>query len=126
MMTTRKKGGTPDYKSNHEIKGNEVYDTYYGEDTFLRSSLFESEKQQLESRIRELELRSKAVECKNTIIIVSITVLFIANLTISSYIIHQLNIEQMNAEIIHHKDVEQSQATSRKANLIPREGWKVC
>ena len=66
-MTTRKRGGIRDYKSNREAKGNEEYDynTYYGDENYLRISLFENEKQQLESRISNLESRNKAVECKN-------------------------------------------------------------
>ena len=120
MMTTRKRGGTLEFKCNREAKGNEEYDytTYYGEEISLRSSLFESEKQQFESRISKLESRNKVVEWKNTALVVSITVLMIATLTIS--IVHQINIQQLNTEI-NLKKAEGRQLTFPKAD----EDWKV-
>ena len=126
MMTTRKRGGARDHKSNREAKGNEEYDynTYYGDENYLRISLFENEKQQLESRISILESRNKAVECKNTALIVSIIVLLIVTLTIMTIlIIHQLNFGQLNTEIIDLKNVEQSRIISGEASfeLNPQE-----
>ena len=124
-MTTRKRGGARDHKSNREAKGNEEYDynTYYGDEIPLQSSLFENEKQQLESRISHLESRNKAVECKNTALIVSIIVLLIATLTIMTIsIIHQLNFGQLNSEISDLKNVN---ITSIISELIPLEEWKV-
>ena len=128
MMTTRKRGGARDYKSNHEAKGNEEYDcdTYYGDE-----NIYENEKQQLASRISNLESRNKAVECNNTALVVSIIVLLIATLTIMTIsIINQMNIEQLNSEIMDLKNVEQSQISSRSpifsvSELIPLEDWKV-
>ena len=124
-MTTRKRGGARDHKSNREAKENEEYDysTYYGDEIPLQSSLFENEKQQLESRISHLESRNKAVECKNTALIVSIIVLLIATLTIMTIsIIHQLNFGQLNSEISDLKNVN---ITSIISELIPLEEWKV-
>ena len=133
MMTTRKRGGARDYKSNREAKGNEEYDynAYYGDENYLRISLFENEKQQLESRISILESGNKAVESKNTALVVSIIVLLLATLTIMTIVIvHQLNIEQLNSEIMDPNNMEQSQISSRSpifsvSELIPLEDWKV-
>ena len=122
MMTTRKKGGARDHKSNREAKGNEEYDynTYYGDENYLRISFFENEKQQLESRISILESRNKAVECKNTVLVVSIIVLLIATLTIMTIaIVHQLNIEQLKNQTIFHSPI------FSVSELIPLEDWKV-
>ena len=124
-MTTRNRGGARDHKSNREAKENEEYDytSYYGDEIPLQSSLFENEKQQLESRISHLESRNKAVECKNTALIVSIIVLLIATLTIMTIsIIHQLNFGQLNSEISDLKNVN---ITSIISELIPLEEWKV-
>ena len=128
MMTTRKRGGARDYKSNREAKGNEEYDynTYYGDENYLRISFFENEKQQLESRISNLESRNKAVECRNTALVVSIIVLLIATLTIMTIaIVHQLNIEQLNNKILN---TEQSfvEKISELYQLGRFGGWKVC
>ena len=116
MMTTRKRGGTRDYKINREARGKEEYDvkeydytTYYGEEIFLRSSLFESEKLQLESRISNLESKNRSVECKIRALVVSITVLLIATMVI------------MTMSMITF-----FQATTSESISLEAEDWKVC
>ena len=96
-MTSRNRGRTGDYKSNREANDNEEYPIDYIGDETLRRNFFENEKQNLVSRIIELESRNKAEEWKKTALIVSITILFIA--TVSVTIIHQLSIEQLNIKI---------------------------
>ena len=129
MMTTRKREGTRDYKKNREAKGSEEYDytAYYGEEIFLRSSLFESEKQQLESRISNRESKNRSIKWKNTALVISITTLLIATLTMMTMTtIHQLNIDQLKTDL---QNVNQSQLISRKATFlesIPLRDWKVC
>ena len=72
-MPSRTGGGTQDYEFG-----------YVGDKT-LRRNERENEKQNLDSRIRDLESRNKAVECKKTALVVSITVLFIATVTMHIY-----------------------------------------
>ena len=122
-MTSRNRGRTRDYKSNREANDNEEYPIDYIGDETLRRNFFENEKQNLVSRIIELESRNKAEEWKKTALIVSITILFIA--TVSVTIIHQLSIEQLNIKVLN---TEQSfvEKISELYQLGRFGGWKVC
>ena len=122
-MTSRNRGRTRDYKSNREANDNEEYAIDYIGDETLRWNFFENEKQNLVSRIIELESRNKAEEWKKTALIVSITILFIA--TVSVTIIHQLSIEQLNIKVLN---TEQSfvEKISELYQLGRFGGWKVC
>ena len=122
-MTSRNRGRTRDYKSNREANDNEEYPIDYIGDETLRRNFFENEKQNLVSRIIELESRNKAEEWKKTALIVSITILFIA--TVSVTIIHQLSIEQLNIKVLN---TEQSfvEKVSELYQLGRFGGWKVC
>ena len=100
-MTTRK-GGTKDYKNHKAMSQDQDYEVnYYGDDNFLKTSEFEKEKNILESRISELELRNKSVEWKNRTLSVLMTIflliLFIATLTIA--FLHEMNIKQSLEQI---------------------------
>ena len=122
-MTSRNRGRNGDYKSNREANDNEEYPIDYIGDETLRRNFFENEKQNLVSRIIELESRNKAEEWKKTALIVSITILFIA--TVSVTIIHQLSIEQLNIKVLN---TEQSfvEKISELYQLGRFGGWKVC
>ena len=122
-MTSRNRGRTGDYKSNREANDNEEYSIDYIGDETLRRNFFENEKQNLVSRIIELESRNKAEEWKKTALIVSITILFIA--TVSVTIIHQLSIEQLNIKILN-TDQSFIEKISELYQLGRFGGWKVC
>ena len=122
-MTSRNRGRTRDYKSNREANDNEEYPIDYIGDETLRRNFFENEKQNLVSRIIELESRNKAEEWKKTALIVSITILFIA--TVSVTIIHQLSIEQLNIKILN-TDQSFIEKISELYQLGRFGGWKVC
>ena len=123
MMTTRKGGRIRDYKSNRESRENEEYPIYYIGDETLRRNFLETDKLNLVSRIIELESRNKADACKKTALIISITILFIATVTVT--IIHQTNIQRLNIKIL---DTEQSfkENVSELFQLGRFGGWKVC
>ena len=122
-MTSRNRGRTRDYKSNREATDNEEYPIDYIGDETLRRNFFENEKQNLVSRIIELESRNKAEEWKKTALIVSITILFIA--TVSVTIIHQLSIERLNNKILN-TDQSFIEKISELYQLGRFGGWKVC
>ena len=123
-MTSRNRGRTIDYKSNREANDNEEYPIDYIGDETLRRNFFETEKQNLVSRIIELESRNKSDECKKTALIISITILFIATVTIS--IMHQLNVEELNHKILNTEENYQKYLEkSVKASCL-LVGWKVC
>ena len=69
---------------------------YYGDDNFLKTSSFETEKNKIESRLNRLESRNKALEWKNKVLTVSMTVFIVILLvgTVTMLILHELNIEQ--------------------------------
>ena len=116
MMTTRK-GGTKNYKSNHQANGNtsEDYDVhYYGDDNFLKTDAYEKEKNIFESRINELEWKNQALGWKNKVLTISVIAfllsLFIGILTIS--IIYELKLEQTREQL---SDLQKEQI-----NRIPK------
>ena len=75
---------------------------YYGDDTFLKTSSFETEKNKIESRLNNLESRNKALEWKNKALTVSMTVFLVFLLigTVTMLIFHELIIEQINNNLI--------------------------
>ena len=107
-MTARREGNI-DNKRYNETNENMYYDVnYYGDDSFLKTSSYEKEKNAFESRISELEWRNKALEGKIKTLIVSVIVflliLFIGTLII--VILHELNIEQNYEKISELQRVE--------------------
>ena len=96
-MPSRKEG-TIDYKRNK--RGSRDYDVrYYGDEDFLKTSAFEEEKKVLYRRISDLK-------CRNTFLIISLTVLLIVSfvaLTLS--VINQVNDtkHQMQIESLREK-----------------------
>ena len=105
MMTTRK-GRTKNYNNNHQANRNTSQDSevhYYGDDNFLKTSAYESEKNIFESRIDELEWKNQALKWKIKVLTVTVSVivflliLFIGILTIS--IIYELKIEQTREQL---------------------------
>merc|ERR1712110_1173739 len=99
LMRTTRKGGTKNYKNNHQANGNtsEDYDVhYYGDDNFLKTDAYEKEKNIFESRINELEWKNQALGWKNKVLTISVIAfllsLFIGILTIS--IINEFKLEQ--------------------------------
>ena len=118
-MTTRK-GGTKNYKSNHQANGNtsEDYDVhYYGDDNFLKTDAYEKEKNIFESRINELEWKNQALGKKMKVLTVSVMVflliLFIGILTIS--IIYELKLEQTREQL---SDLQKEQINSVPKVLV--------
>ena len=104
-MTTRK-GRTKNYNNNHQANRNTSQDSevhYYGDDNFLKTSAYESEKNIFESRIDELEWKNQALKWKIKVLTVTVSVivflliLFIGILTIS--IIYELKIEQTREQL---------------------------
>ena len=84
---------TIDYKTN--IRGSRDYDLrYYGDEDFLKTSTFEEEKKFLHRRISDLN-------CRNTFLIVTVTVLlFLSIVLMTLSIVNQVNITKHQKKIM--------------------------